>query len=95
MTGVTGNHRLWIEAPVGAQAWLRSKTGDVPSCQGFSKPILVFWEEPAAIPTVLSQEDGVCTAHLVQHIQRTFSLAELSLDKLPGEAVVQELSGLG
>lgn len=69
---------LWIEVPVGAQTWLRSEMEDVCSCRGFSKTVLVFWEEPAA---VLPQEDG---AGLVQQVQRTLSLAELSLEQLPG-----------
>lgn len=72
---------LWIEVPVGAQTWLRSETEDVCSCRGSSKTVLVFWEEPAA---VLPQEDGVCGAGLVQQVQRTLSLAELSLEQLPG-----------
>lgn len=56
------------------------RDGDVFSCQSFSKTVLVFWEEPAAITAVLPQEDGVCTASLVQQVQRTLSLAELPLE---------------
>lgn len=54
------------------------------AARALQKLFLSFGEEPAAIAAALPQEDGVCAACLVQQVQRTLSLAELSLEELSG-----------